>query len=160
MGLLMQKMLGRPRKKYNTTSMTSKKQTLAYICHPISGDVERNLQSIRYIVRNINTQEPYTTPFVPYYADVVSMNDSDPEQRRIGLNNCMEAIMRCPIDQLRVYGERLSDGMRMEIQAAARKGVMIVCYNLQVYMQIKYELPPESRFRVVFTQSKFPLLVE
>lgn len=58
---------------------------IAYIAHPVGGDVENNLTLIREIVLKINLEEEDVVPFVPYYSDVVSMDDSNPEQRARGL---------------------------------------------------------------------------
>ncbi len=58
---------------------------IAYIAHPIGGDVKNNLASIRKIVREINLFEADTVPFVPYYADVVSMDDNVKSERERGL---------------------------------------------------------------------------
>lgn len=99
---------------------------IAYIAHPISGDVEGNLAKIRKIVRAINIEEPDTVPFVPYYADCVSMDDSDPTERARGIKND-EAILRSGIvNELRLYGSRVSSGMCAEVVNAARYGISIV----------------------------------
>jgi hypothetical protein len=97
----------------------SKKMRIVYIAHPIGGDVETNLASLRQVIRTINNTEPHTVPFVPYYADVVAMNDSDPVQRARGLQNDMAILSRPGIvDELRLYGPAISKGMRAEIETA------------------------------------------
>ncbi|HEY9362178.1 MAG TPA: hypothetical protein VIQ00_02870 [Chitinophagaceae bacterium] len=115
----------------------SQKIRIVYIAHPIGGDVEKNLASLRRIVRSINAYEPHTVPFCPYYADVVSLNDNDPAQRARGLQNDM-AILSRPgmVDELRLYGETISDGMRQEIETAHIMGINIVCSTPELYKML------------------------
>ena len=112
----------------------STKMRIIYIAHPIGGDVENNLASLRRIIRSINANEPHTVPFCPYYADVVSLNDNDPAQRARGLRNDMTILSRVGmVDELRLYGETISSGMRMEIEQAYYMGIPIVCSNPELY---------------------------
>lgn len=99
---------------------------ICYICHPISGDVEGNLAKIRRIVRGINLSEPDVVPFVPYYADCVSLNDTDPTHRERGIRNDIEFFRRRSFDELWVYGDRISKGMLAEINLADEHGIPVV----------------------------------
>lgn len=122
----------------------STKMRIVYIAHPIGGDVENNLASLRRIIRNINAYEHNTVPFCPYYADVVSMNDNDPSQRARGLKNDMAILSRIGmVDELRLYGDTISQGMRLEIEQAYYTGIPIVCSSptlWQLYEPILEEL--------------------
>lgn len=100
---------------------------IAYIAHPVGGDVENNLTSIRKIVLKINLEEENTVPFVPYYSDVVSMDDSNPEQRARGIKNNIHLLQFC--DELRLYGDRISEGMWLEIAKAIELGIPIKIYS-------------------------------
>lgn len=94
---------------------------IVYIAHPIAGDVEANLADIRRIVAHINRTMPRIIPFVPYYADVVSLNDDDPKDRKRGLANCLEIIRQgLMIDEIWLTGDRVSEGMKAECTAAHR----------------------------------------
>lgn len=110
------------------------KKRIAYIAHPIGGDVEDNLKSLRRVIYNINKYEKDTVPFCPYYADVVSLDDNDPLQRARGIENDM-AILKRPgmVDELRLYGERISDGMKDEIMVAVNMGIPVVCGSEKLY---------------------------
>ena len=48
---------------------------IAYIAHPVAGDVSGNIEKILKIVRDINLTMPDVVPFVPYMADLLAMND-------------------------------------------------------------------------------------
>lgn len=140
----------------------TKKSLIAYICHPVAGDVKGNLDKIRHIIKWINTVEPNIVPFAPYYSDVVSLDDSNPDDRMRGLKNCQAVILSECIDQIRVYGPIMTVGMEMEILVASRlkKNVTIVCSHMNVYSHLKSILPLEASHRVAYLAPKFPLLGE
>ncbi|MFA5727403.1 MAG: hypothetical protein WC886_07180, partial [Saccharofermentanaceae bacterium] len=77
---------------------------IVYIAHPISGDIEGNLQKIVKIGREINLSEPDVVPFAPYFFDCYCMNDYIPEERARGIKND-EALFRAKfIDEVWLYG--------------------------------------------------------
>lgn len=88
--------------------------------------VEDNLASIRKIVREINLTEPDICPLVPYYSDVVSMDDSIPSERERGIKNNMAIFKNGVIHELWLYGPRISSGMAGEIEIAKEMGIKIV----------------------------------
>lgn len=88
---------------------------VVYICHPISDNPIGNLESIREIVRNINITMPDVVPFVPYYADCVSLNEYDECERARGISNDTEIIRRGIIDECWCFGDFISKGMQAEI---------------------------------------------
>lgn len=102
---------------------------IAYIAHPIGGDVQGNLKKIRAIVRSINLNEPRVTPFAPYVADVESLNDDDPKERARGFKNNYAYFRKGMVDELRVYGDHISPGVQNEIDMARQHGVPIVYYK-------------------------------
>jgi len=99
---------------------------IAYIAHPIGGNVKLNLLRIRRIVRLINLEEPETVPFAPYYADLVSLDDSDPAERARGIKNDVALFKKYFIDEVRLYGDRISNGMDDEIRLAISIGITVV----------------------------------
>lgn len=99
---------------------------IVYIAHPIGGDVSRNIWKVEQRVAYINRHEPNVVPFAPYLVDLRVLNDDDPDDRARGMRN-NEALLRSgAVDELRLYGERLTDGMIAEIQIADDVGVPIV----------------------------------
>lgn len=98
---------------------------IAYIAHPIGGNVVKNLSLLCDIVKEVNYKEPETVPFVPYYADVVALDDDDPIQRERGFKNNLEIISRGLVDELRLYGPRISHGMEVEIKRALMHEIQV-----------------------------------
>lgn len=97
-------------------------QRIIYIAHPIGAyngtTMEQNLENLRRIVRHINLTMPDVTPLVPYYADTVSLDDSNPAERERGIVNDMAIIRSGVLSELWLTGPRVSPGMRAERQLA------------------------------------------
>ena len=84
---------------------------VAYIAHPISGDPEGNIAKILDIVRSINLLEPDVVPFAPYIVDCQALDDQNPEERERGIQNDIALFRKGFIDEVRLYGDRISMGM-------------------------------------------------
>lgn len=118
---------------------------IAYTAHPISGDVENNLNSIALIVRQINLTEPDVVPFAPYYADCEALFDGVRSERDRGIKNNVEIFRRGIIDELRLYGERISPGMRAEIHLARKLGIKILAMTPETRADLKKFWAPHKR---------------
>lgn len=90
--------------------------TIAYICHPISGDVTGNVEKIKDIMRNIVRHEPDVMPFAPYLTALEILDDAEPKERALGMAWNRQLIAAGFIHELRLYGDRVSDGMRQEVE--------------------------------------------
>ena len=99
---------------------------IAYIAHPISGDVEGNIKKIIVIVRLINLTEENVVPFVPYLADLYALNDNDPKERARGIKNDIVILKSGIVDELRLYGSKISEGMANEIELAHKLNIPVV----------------------------------
>jgi len=99
---------------------------IVYIAHCIGGDVAANLADLRRIVREINLTRPDVVPLVPYYADIVSLDDHSPEERERGIANDMAVIRSGIIQEMWLTGPKLSPGMRAERQLAADMRIPVV----------------------------------
>ena len=108
---------------------------IAYIAHPIGGNVEVNLKRIRKIAREINLHEPSTVPFAPYYLDCVSLDDSNPSERERGIKNDIELMNRGFIDEVRLYGHKISVGMSHEIELAHELGIKVIPMTAKTKIQ-------------------------
>jgi hypothetical protein len=98
---------------------------IAYICHPIAGDVHGNIEKILNIIKDINLTRDNVVPFAPYIPDILALDDNIPEQRDRGIKNDI-ALLRCGfVDELWVYGPRISGGMQAEIDLAYELGISI-----------------------------------
>ncbi len=98
---------------------------VAYIAHPISGDIQGNLKRIEKIGRQINLMESDVIPFAHYYFDCNVLDDTVPVERERGIKNDMELLRKGFIDELRLYGDRISLGMAAEIDLAFEIGIPV-----------------------------------
>jgi len=99
---------------------------IVYIAHPISGDIENNLTDLRRIVRKINIEHKNIVPFVPYYVDIVSLDDNVAEERLRGIANDTAIIESGIINEMWLTGQRISKGMEAEKDLAIRHSIEIV----------------------------------
>ena len=107
-----------------------------YIAHPISGDVAGNLKKIIRISRKINLKEPNVVPFAPYYLDCLSLNDNSIKERERGIRNDHFLIKKGFIDEIRLYGNRISKGMREEVRIGRELGIIIIPMNSIIKKQL------------------------
>lgn len=111
---------------HNLIVNQDKKMMVVYIAHQVAGDVAGNINEILHIVRGINLANPHIVPFVPYLADIQAMDDAQEIHRKKGIVNDTELINRDFIDACWLYGPRISEGMRNEIELFRMKGVPVV----------------------------------
>jgi hypothetical protein len=99
---------------------------VVYIAHPVGGDVEENLNKIKRIVRLLNLSDPEIVPFVPYFVDVCALNDSEPEERARGVKNNTALLKAGFVNEVWLYGGRISDGMQKEIDLAEDLNIPVI----------------------------------
>ena len=84
-----------------------------YICSPLGGDVDGNLiRAKEYTAYALRCGVAPVTPH--FYA--LCIDDSNIADRQLGLSAGLSLLMMC--DEVWVFGDRISDGMRDEIKAA------------------------------------------
>ena len=98
---------------------------IVYICHPISGDVKGNIKKVTDIVRKINLEEPGFVPFAPYIVDLMALHDDVPFERARGIRNNITHFHKGIIDEVRVFGEKVSKGMAAEIELATKLNIPV-----------------------------------
>lgn len=103
----------------------SDNKKVVYICHPISGNVGYNTRSVRQIMRHIYQTEPDVVPFAPYLTTLQVLDDKRPEQRKLGIESNKTFLKRGCVDEMWLYGDRISDGMAEEIMIALFLGIKI-----------------------------------
>ena len=99
---------------------------IIYIAHPVSGDLSKNLEKIRQIVRLINTTREDVVPFAPYWLDCHALDDTIPTERARGIKNNSTLFKKGFIDEIWLYGHTISDGMLAEIKLASKLGIKVV----------------------------------
>jgi len=98
---------------------------LVYICSPFAGDVECNVENARQFCRFAMKQG--AIPLAPHLHYPQFLDDSDPAQRKDGL--WFALILLCKTDEVWVFGETISEGMKREIAKARAKGIPIRFYD-------------------------------
>lgn len=66
-------------------------------------------------------------PIAPHIYFTQFLDDDDPQERRLGLDMGLELLKLC--SELWVFGNRLSEGMKGEIENAKRLGIPIQYFN-------------------------------
>ncbi len=97
---------------------------LVYIASPFSGDTERNTERAQGYCRFAISKG--CIPLAPHLHYPQFMDDSDREQRELGLFFALVLLGKC--DELWVFGKP-SEGMSREIAKAKKRGIPIKYYN-------------------------------
>lgn len=92
-----------------------------YICAPLGGNVEDNLQRVKKYTEY--ALKCGTAPVVPHFY-ALCLNDSIPKEREIGMAAGLSLLWFC--DEMWIFGDEVSEGMRGEIQ---------FCQNLNIRMK-------------------------
>lgn len=105
---------------------------LVYICSPYSGDIERNTETARRYSRFAIVMG--YIPIAPHLLFPQFLDDSDPEERELGLFFGNVMMSKCV--EVWVFGSHISSGMKSDIDRAKRKNMLIryfssVCQEVQ-----------------------------
>lgn len=101
------------------------KRPLIYICSPFSGEVEMNLTNARRYSR-FAVKRGYT-PIAPHLLFPQFMDDDNAEERRTAMEMDISLLSLC--SELWVFGDRVSNGMSMEIKHATETNMKIRYFN-------------------------------
>ena len=82
-----------------------------YICAPLGGDVEGNLERVKRYTRYALMCG--TAPVVPHFY-ALCLDDNDQTEREIGLAAGLGMLWFC--DELWVFGQNITEGMKQELQ--------------------------------------------
>jgi len=94
---------------------------LIYVPSPYAGDVETNTELAKRASRHV--MEQGHAFFAPHLLYPALLDDMNPRERKAGLDMGLAVLERC--DELWYFGKHISNGMRLEIEEAARLGVFI-----------------------------------
>ena len=90
---------------------------LVYICSPLSGDVDGNMEKARQYCRF--ALEQGQIPLAPHLMFPQFMDEGDPEERDLAM--FMDIVLLGKCSQVWVLGEEISEGMLAEINVAKRR---------------------------------------
>lgn len=110
------------------------RQKLIYVCSPVKGDIITNIERAKEHCKTVLIAGHI--PLAPHVAFNGILNDEVLQEREVALALGLELVKRC--DELWVFGNYLSDGMRGEIELAKLIG-------LPVKMVINYDGMEEKR---------------
>lgn len=95
-----------------------------FIGHPISGDIKSNMKKVLQICADIHTKD--IVPVAPYLTSLQYLNDEVVEDRELGIEANHECFRRRYVDELWLFGEYISPGMKREIELAGEVGIPVV----------------------------------
>ena len=98
---------------------------LVFICSPLAGDMERNLQNARRYSKF--AVERGVIPFAPHLLFPQFMDDGDKAQRDLGLFFGLVLMGKC--DEVWLFGGIVSKGMRLELAKARKRGMRVRFFN-------------------------------
>ena len=101
------------------------KRPLIYICSPFSGEVEMNLTNARRY-SHFAVKRGYI-PIAPHLLFPQFMDDDNAEERRAAMEMDISLLSLC--SELWVFGDRVSNGMSMEIKHATETNMKIRYFN-------------------------------
>jgi hypothetical protein len=115
---------------------------LVYIAHPISGDVKGNIDKVLNICREIHLNSgSKIIPYAPYIAALLYLKDEVKEERELGFEANKKLFEKGGFDELWLCGDRVSSGMKEEIEWCLKLDIPVVSYSPQtVESYIKYRL--------------------
>jgi len=95
-----------------------------FVAHPVSGDIEGNVKKVLEICERIHSKE--IVPVVPYLVSLQYLKDHIVEDREVGIQANHECLRRRYVDELWLFGDRISEGMKGEVKLARELGIPIV----------------------------------
>ena len=95
-----------------------------FIAHPIAGDIQNNVKKVIQICSEVHDKN--IIPVAPYLVSLQYLNDEVHEDRRLGVDANLECFHRKYIDELWLYGDRISSGMKEEVLLAQQLGIPII----------------------------------
>ena len=91
---------------------------LIYICSPLRGDIEKNIQKAQGYCREAVELWPDVIPIAPHVYCTQFLDDTIPQEREAGMDLGIALLDMC--DELWVYGiNNPSEGMKKEISTAS-----------------------------------------
>ena len=97
---------------------------IVFIGHPIGGDIKGNAKKVLKICAEVHTKD--IIPVAPYIISLQYLNDEVVEDRALGMETNHECFHRHYVDELWLFGDYISSGMRQEVLLAREMGIPII----------------------------------
>lgn len=101
------------------------KKSLIYVCSPLRGDIERNIQRAIGYSRFVYSEGGI--PLAPHAIFTQFLDDNIPKEREAGIELGLQLLSRC--DELWAFGSKLSTGMAVEMATAKTLGLIVRRFN-------------------------------
>ena len=95
-----------------------------FIGHPIGGDIRSNTAKVLKICEEVHTKD--IIPVAPYLISLQYLNDEIIEDRELGMEANHECFRRRYVDELWLFGDKISNGMQKEILLAREVDIPII----------------------------------
>lgn len=95
-----------------------------FISHPIAGDVSGNMSKVLAICEQVHREGH--VPVVPYLVSLQYLNDIIQEDRQLGIDANLACFERRFIDEVWLFGNEISKGMRGEIILAREFNIPVI----------------------------------
>ena len=92
---------------------------LVFVCSPYSGDTETHISNTRRYCRFVFDRG--AVPFAPHLYFPQFMDEADAEQRNVSMGAGL--VVLAEADELWVFGDKLTDEMRLELEVADGFGI-------------------------------------
>lgn len=92
-----------------------------YVCSPLRGDIETNVRRAHGYCRFVIQQG--ALPLAPHAVFTAFLDDTIPQERQLGMAFGLELMKR--VDELWVFGKRITEGMGAEIKRATERNITI-----------------------------------
>lgn len=109
-----------------------------YVAHEVSRNVDGNIKNILDICKKYHTRD--VIPFAPYLVALQYLDDRSIEERTLGMEANAEFFRKGTIDEVGVFGSRVSRGIFGELELAFRLGIPINSYDKRVEAEVRYAL--------------------
>lgn len=96
-----------------------------FICSPFRGDIEGNTKKAIYYAQIAAGANEI--PLIPHLYFPRFLDDNDPNQRMKGIEMGLELMDMC--DEVWVFGFRITEGMRFELEHAKEKRKPVWLYD-------------------------------
>lgn len=94
---------------------------VAYVCAPLAGDLKKNISNAKKFGKFLLDRG--MAPVIPHiYAEI--LDDNDPYDRELGMNADRSLLFKC--DEMWVFGDKFTKGMKEEIHFAKMLGLTII----------------------------------
>lgn len=96
-----------------------------YVCSPLSGNIERNIKKAKEYCREVSLKGFLPVASHIYFTQF--LDDNNLEERNMGMDMGLELLKLC--DEVWIFGDRISEGMKKEIEFAKELNIKIIKIN-------------------------------